>query len=258
MRLILCAITVTALSPTAARAQNWNDCKHEAQRAASVSAADARLLAVEAGSGSLKIEGTSGATSIVIRGRACASDSDLLDEIKLEARRSGDRVLVRANVRDDGRHSFRRNEYARLDVVMEVPAGMAAEIEDGSGSIELSNLGAVDLNDGSGEIIASRLASITIDDGSGEIQLSDITGRVDIEDGSGEITLRNIGGTIDIDDGSGEINIRGAKGNVRVSDASGSIDVTDVAGDFTVADDGSGGITYDNVRGKVEIPRRKR
>lgn len=258
MRSILCTIAATALSAAAVHAQTRDNCEHEAQRAASVTAADARLLAVEAGSGSLKIEGKPGATSIVIRGRACASDRDLLDDIELEARRDGNRVIVRANVRDRATHSFRRNEYARLDVVMEVPAGMAAEIEDGSGSIELSSLGHVDLNDGSGEIVATQVASMKIKDGSGEIELSDIAGRVDIDDGSGEITLRNIGGPIDIDDGSGEINIRVAKGNVRVSDASGGIDVTDVAGDFTVDDDGSGGIDYDNVRGKIDIPRRKR
>ena len=258
MRLILCTIIATAISAAAAPAQNWDDCKHEAQRAASVTAADARLLVVEAGSGSLKIEGKSGVSSIVIRGRACASDRDLLDDIRLEARRNGNNVAVRANVRDRNHSSFRRNEYARLDVVMEVPAGMAAEIEDGSGSIELSNLGAVDLNDGSGEIVASNLAAIRIEDGSGGIELSDVKGRVDIDDGSGEITLRNIGGPIDIDDGSGEISIRGANGSVRISDASGSIDVTDVTGDFTVDDDGSGSITYDNVRGKIDIPRKKR
>lgn len=258
MRLIIGMITATAISAAAAQAQDWDDCKHEAQRAASVTAEDARLLVVEAGSGSLKIEGKSGATSIVIKGRACASDRDLLDDIKLEARRNGSSVAVRANVRDRTRTSFRRNEYARLDVVMEVPAGMAAEIEDGSGSIELSHLGAVKLDDGSGEIVASNLASIRIKDGSGAILLSDVSGRVDINDGSGEITLRNIGGPIDIEDGSGEIHIRGANGNVRISDGSGGIDVADVAGDFTVVDDGSGSITHDNVRGKVDIPRRKR
>ena len=83
-------------------------------------------------------------------------------------------------------------------------------------------------------------------------------GRVTIEDGSGEIELENVGGAIDIEDGSGEIEIRGARSGVRISDASGSIDVSDVAGDFVVTNDGSGSIDYDNVRGRVDIPRRKR
>jgi DUF4097 and DUF4098 domain-containing protein YvlB len=194
-----------------------------------------------------------------VRGKACASDADLLDEIELDVRREGGSIVVRANVRDsDRRRDWRNNEYARLDIVVEVPAGIAADIDDGSGELDLSNLGAVRINDGSGTISASDLASVRIEDGSGEINLSDISGAVDIEDGSGEIELRNIGGNIDIEDGSGEIDIRVARQGIRISDSSGGIDVADVGGDFVVDNDGSGGIAYDNVRGRVDIPRRKR
>jgi len=258
MRTSLCLVLATVTLAPAAFAQNRDDCKHEAQRTATVDAAGARLLELDAGSGSLRIEGKRGITRVTIRGRACASDEDLLDDIKLEARRDGGSVVVRANVRDDNDWSFHGREYARLDVVMEVPEGMAANIDDGSGSIELLHLGNVDLDDGSGEITAEDLGDVRIDDGSGEIDLTDMRGRVDIKDGSGEIRLRNIAGAIEIDDGSGEIDVRLAKGNVRISDSSGGISVADVGGDFIVDDDGSGGIDYDNVRGRIDIPRRKR
>ena len=255
--LILPTLALVVIVPSA-KAQNHDDCRHEAQRSANVDAAGARLLELDAGSGSLRIEGKRGITRVTIRGRACASDQDLLDDIKLEARRDGGSVVVRANVRDNNDWSFHGREYARLDVVMEVPEGMAANIDDGSGSIELLHLGNVDLDDGSGEITAEDLGDVRIDDGSGEIHLTDMRGRVDIKDGSGEITLRNIAGAIEIDDGSGEIDVRLAKGNVRISDSSGGISVADVGGDFIVDDDGSGGIDYDNVRGRIDIPRRKR
>lgn len=241
-------------------AQGADQCRHEAERSATVDANGARQLVVRAGSGSLRIEGKAGLTAVRVRGRACASSADLLEQIKLSARRDGGGVVVEANRRDedDGWH-FRANEYARLDVVMEVPARMAANIDDGSGSIELDGLGAVEIEDGSGEITGTNLnGDVTIEDGSGEIRLTDVTGRVTIEDGSGEIELENVGGAIDIEDGSGEIEIRGARSGVRISDASGSIDVSDVAGDFVVTNDGSGSIDYDNVRGRVDIPRRKR
>lgn len=238
---ILIAATLTAGLTTNAQAQRWDDCKYKAERNANVDVGTARLLQIEAGSGSLKIEGKTGLARVVIRGRACASDKDLLDEINLEARREGDGVVVRANVhRDEDNRSWRNNSYRRLDVVMEVPAGMAANIDDGSGEIDLSNLGAIDLDDGSGGITADNIGAIRIQDGSGEIRLSRVDGTVDIEDGSGEITVRV------------------AKGTVRVSDSSGSIDVSDVGGDFIVTHDGSGGIDYDNVKGRVDVPRRRR
>jgi DUF4097 and DUF4098 domain-containing protein YvlB len=241
-------------------AQRSDECAHEAQRSVMVDAAGARMLLLEAGSGSLKVEGRPGQNRVVVRGRACASSAELLERIELHGQRSGNNVVIRANVqRDDRNSSLRGNHYARLDIVVEVPAGMNAEIDDGSGSIDLSNLGAVRIEDGSGEIVANNLSGdVEIDDGSGEIRLVDITGGVRIDDGSGEIELQNIGGLIDIDDGSGQITIRGARNSVKVSDASGDIDVRDVGGDFVVADDGSGSIDYDNVRGRVDVPRRKR
>jgi DUF4097 and DUF4098 domain-containing protein YvlB len=196
---------------------------------------------------------------VTARGKACASSADLLERVTLHIRRDGGDVIIDANMSRDRNDNFRNNAYARLDVEIEVPARMAAEIHDGSGSMDLSNLGAVVIEDGSGDIVADNLnGDVEIEDGSGGIRLIDIAGRVKIDDGSGEISLRNVGGLIDIDDSSGEINIRTARNSVRISDSSGSIDVSDIDGDFIVMDDGSGGIDYDNVKGRVDIPRRKR
>jgi hypothetical protein len=254
------AAALIGLTALPLAAQDTEHCRHEAQRSANVEADGVRRLVVGAGSGSLTIEGKPGLTTVRIRGRACASSADLLDAIRLNARRDGSDIIVEANKRDDNRGwNYEGNQYARLDVIMEVPARMAADIEDGSGSITLSELGAVEIDDGSGEIVGDNLhGDVRVHDGSGEIRFADVAGRVNIEDGSGEIELRNIGGPIDIDDGSGEIDIRGARNSVRISDASGSIGVVDVAGDFVVEDDGSGGIDYGNVRGRVDIPRKKR
>lgn len=261
MQAALTTSLLLAVLAAPAFAQDRDECRHEAQRSTTVEARDARRLLVEAGSGSLRIVGKPGVSHVTVRGRACASSAELLERVTLRGRRDGGDVVIDANVNRDRNNnwSFRDHQYARLDVEMEVPARMAAEIHDGSGSIDLSNLGAVVLEDGSGEIVADNLnGDVDIEDGSGSIRLVDIAGRVKIEDGSGTIALRNVGGLIDIDDGSGEITIRSARNSVRISDASGSIDVTDVDGDFIVLDDGSGGIDYDNVKGRVEIPRRKR
>lgn len=257
MRITFVGFALLALTAGTAYAQDR--CRHEDERNQALDLAGATRLDVESGAGTLKIVGKSGLSRVVIRGKACASDADMLDDIKLESSRSGSTIVVKANVHNDFSSSrWRHNQYARLDIVIEVPAGLAADIQDGSGSIELENLGAVDIEDGSGEIDASNLAAVTIDDGSGAIKLSDIRGPIDIRDGSGRIDLQNIAGEVVIRDSSGEIDIRGTRGNVRIRDLSGSIDVADIGGDFVVTSDGSGGIDYANVRGRVDIPSKRR
>src|SRR5688500_18079077 len=101
--------------------QSFDECRHETQRTANVDAAGARQLLLKAGAGSLKIEGRAGVDRVTIRGRACASSASLLEEIELRARRSGSDVVVEAMEREDG-WSFSNNEYARLDLVIEMPA----------------------------------------------------------------------------------------------------------------------------------------
>lgn len=257
-KLLTAALILSTASPAFSQSYSYDQCEHEAQRAANVDAAAARMLVVKAGGGSLKIEGKAGLDRVVIRGRACASSRELLEDIELSADRRGADVVVEATQREEG-WSFTNNSYARLDLVIEVPMRMAAEIADGSGSIELMNLGNVDLTDGSGDITGTDLhGDVDVHDGSGSITLADVAGTLTIGDSSGSIDLRNIGGLIDIADGSGEIKVRGARNDVRITDGSGSIGVEDVAGDFIVQTDGSGGIDYSNVRGQVDVPRRRR
>lgn len=238
-------------------AQTFEQCRHEAQRSATVEAGGAGRVTVKAGAGSLRVEGKAGLDRVIIRGRACASDAGLLEEVELRASRNGSDVVVESMQRDQG-WSFTGNRYARLDLVIEVPARMAAQIADGSGSIDISNLGAVRITDGSGEINGNDLhGDVRIKDGSGTIGLTGVTGTVSIHDGSGSIHLRDIGGMVDITDGSGEIDVRGTRSSVRVSDGSGGIEVADVAGDFTVTRSGSGGIGYSSVKGSINIPDRR-
>ena len=233
-----------------------DDCRYTAPREANADAAGATRLVVTAGSGKLEVVGRPGLRQARVRATACASDRDLLDDINLSAVREGGEVRVRANDRD---RDLRNREYARLDVVIEVPEGMAADIEDGSGEIDLSALGALVLNDGSGSINGEDLrGDVEIEDGSGEINLRNIKGNVRIEDGSGEIDLRNVDGRVDIRDSSGEITLYKVLRDVLISDSSGGIDVDDVGGNFTVRNDSSGGIDYSGVKGSVDIPSKKR
>jgi hypothetical protein len=228
---------VAAASPAAGQ----RDCEHEATRSATLRASTGDVLHLIARAGSLTVRGREGLTEVRVMGRACASSEALLEQLRLETDRSGS--TIRVEVPDiEGGSWLSGNRYHALHLEIEVPKGMAARIEDGSGEIVLEGLGPLDLNDGSGSI-----------------EITDIDGDIVIDDGSGGITVRGVDGSIGVNDGSGSISIRDVEGTVDIGDdGSGSIDVRNVAGDFIVGDDGSGGITYDNVSGRVDIPRRDR
>lgn len=215
------------------------ECRFEAERSGTVPLAGARMLIVEAGAGSLRIEGRPGLDEVRVHGRACASDRSLLDQLDFDAASRSGAVEVRT--REVRNRSWTGRQYARLDLTIEVPAGMEADIVDNSG-----------------EMVVMGLGDTRIDDGSGEIDVQDMGGSLTIEDGSGEIRIRDIEGDVTIDDGSGEIELLRIAGSIRIDDGSGDIDADDVGGNFIVVDGGSGSIDYHAVRGTVDIPRKHR
>ena len=189
------------------------DCDHTAPRDEVIDAAGAERIEIDASAGFLKVHGSEGASEIRVSGEACASSESLLEDIRLEVRRSGDRVRIVAEIPESrwGRST------AKLDLTIEVPSSVELEIDDGSGEIEVRNVGSTTIDDGSGEIEVSEVAGdLEIDDGSGEIEVTGVTGQVRIDDGSGEINLRTVGSVVIDDDGSGEIDIEEVFGDVMV------------------------------------------
>jgi hypothetical protein len=254
---------ITALlflaSPVAA--QDFNQCRHEAERDARVQASSSERLVLIARGGSLRVEGRAGISEVRVSGRACASSAELLERLRIEASRSGGAVRVEVPEMDhDGSWGWGRNEYARLDLVLEVPAGMAADIEDGSGDIRISGIGSITLDDGSGDIdIRDITGDVVMEDGSGGVVITGVKGSVTIDDGSGEIEVRDVSGSVTIDDGSGEIDVSKVGGTVRIpDDGTGSIQVSDVEGDLIVRDKGNGSVRYSDVRGRVDVPEQDR
>jgi hypothetical protein len=215
-----------------------DDCEHQARREERIDAAGVKTLHVIARAGSLRIDGQANAGAIAVRGTACASRESALDDIQLKVGRSGASATVEAVIPES--FNWLVGGQARLDLVLEVPQGVALEVEDGSGSIEIRHV-----------------ASAAVRDGSGEMVIEDVAGEVRITDGSGGIEVRGAGSVVIDEDGSGGIDISGVRGNVLVKDdGSGSISVREVAGDFRVEDDGSGGISHTAVHGRVRIPSR--
>jgi hypothetical protein len=236
-------------------------CAYEAERTVSISASAAEWLRLSAGSGELTVEGRDGADRVLAVGRACASDPSYLDELTLTLERRGDDILLSANYPDrDGRGGWRGNDYARIDLAVEVPRDMAVDLDDSSGGIEVSGTGELRIDDSSGEILVHGVnGAVWIDDSSGSIDVRDVAGDVEVDDGSGEVELADIEGSVLVRDGSGEIDVAEVEGNVEVADdGSGSIEVRNVRGDFSVRSDGSGAVRYSGIGGAVDVPRDKR
>lgn len=253
--------------------------QHTAARNATMPAANARLVQITAGAGSLRVQGQPGATTVSVAGQARASSDRLLSEIQLVAEPRGDVIHIEAVMPStiSGWHLLSLgNHSAVLDLVITIPAGMAVRASDGSGEAEFRGTGALRVRDGSGSLIVEDvMGEVDIEDGSGELTVRNVTGPLTIKDGSGsirlegvgrdvtlndgsgEIVLRRVGNVRITDDGSGSIDIADATGTVRVdSDGSGDINVRTVGGDFIVSRGGSGRVRYENVRGRVDVPRR--
>jgi len=71
------------------------------------------------------------------------------------------------------------------------------------------------------------------------------------------MAIEDVTGNVRSHDGSGSIDVHRVRGSVLLSDGSGSVDVTDVGGDFIVETKGSGHVSYDRIKGKVDVPRRR-
>ncbi|MDX1571574.1 MAG: hypothetical protein R3200_13920 [Xanthomonadales bacterium] len=269
-------LAVGLLLATGANAASAYECQYSEKLSLDLDAGSAESFTVDAGAGSLSIRGVDGSGAVRIEGTACASDADDLEQMRLEDESRGDRLAVRTEIPETSGGWFGGRSYARIDLVIEVPTSLSLRIDDGSGSIELENVGNTWIEDGSGEIhVRDVFGDLEIDDGSGEIDVVNVTGNVTVEDGSGEIEIEGVQGFVTIiDDGSGEIEIANVQrdvsigddgsgsiviedviGNVIIdSDGSGSIEVRNIGGNFEVGRDGSGGVRYTRVDGDVRVP----
>ena len=235
---------------------------YTAPRNAVVDAAGARAVEVEAAAGSLRVEGKAGLRQVQVTGTARASSQQFLNQIKLIAERRGDVIFIKADIPDHNWNSgFRDNYSASLDLVIQVPQGINAEVSDGSGEAKVLNVGSLEAADGSGDFSVDGAAgSVRITDGSGQLTIANVGGDVTVSDGSGEIEVRNVTGSFTVEsDGSGGIYATDVRGSVVVEhDGSGEIEMNKVGRDFRVESKGSGSIDYSGVSGQVDVPERHR
>jgi len=216
----------------------WTD--YEEKRDLALDAEGVETLQIEAGAGSLDVTGVAGTTRIVVAALIRVPDADadearkvLNEDLVLSLDRDGKTADLKGYFENSGR-LFGNSPSVSLEV--RVPEGMALDIEDGSGSVEVRNV----------------RGEIELDDGSGSITMTDVGGQLRVTDGSGSIVIKGAGGGIEIVDGSGSIIVTNVQGSVTIEDGSGSIDVREVSGDMFIVEDGSGSIDYSGIAGRVE------
>jgi len=226
-----------SLAATASYA-SWGDCSNSAPRSAALPLAGATRIVVVGRAGSLKVSGRAGATEVRATGTACASNRRELADIQLRATRSGGEIRIEAEVPEVSGLFWGER---KLDFEVSLPSTVPVKVVDGSGELTIENTAALDVDDGSGGLTIRHVnGNLSVTDGSGSMEIFDVTGNVRIHDGSGGIEVHKVTGSVILNDGSG------------------SVDVTDVGGDFIVETKGSGHVSYERIRGKVDVPRRSR
>ena len=237
-----------------------SDGDYTAPRHAAIDAGGARLVRVTGAAGELRVVGVDGIGEVRVRGTAHASRRRGLDGVKVELRRDGNDVVVRSVIQSPKRNWFGRSTSQSLDMVVEVPASLEADVTDGSGDAEVDGVSALRVTDGSGNLrVVNVRGPVRVTDGSGELEMRGVAGDVWLTDGSGNVSVHDLTGSLVVAvDGSGELSADGVHGDVLVQqDGSGDIDVANVGGRLIVKRAGSGEVRHRDVRGAVDVPPGK-
>ena len=230
------SLVVMAMFASSLTYAAWNG--YTETRDLSLATSGVDILEIDAGAGSIVVNGVADASVITVKAIIRVPDADEADAqdliakdlvLKLEKRRG--KAMLDAYFEQSAWHY---KDSAAVDLEVSIPQGLTIFVDDGSGPMHIEDVRSdVRIDDGSGSIEVSGALSVAIDDGSGPIRIANVTGDVEVEDGSGDIKVRAVGGTVTIDDGSG------------------GIDVRDVEKDLDIVDDGSGSVHVADVRGTV-------
>ncbi len=252
------------------------DCKHSAERSASVDTTGVTRIVMGTGAGDLKVRGEPGRSKLDAKGQACASTAEFLGKIQLETRREGSTLYLKT-LMPEWKDGFIGIRYATLDLVVALPDSIPVDIEDSSGDLGLSKVKSAVVADSSGEIEIEDIAGdLEVSDSSGDIEIERVAGNLQVTDSSGDIEIEHVQGDVVIpvdssgdiriqqvgsvhirNDTSGEIYVRNVNRDVRIDvDSSGDIRVEEVGGNLTVGRDSSGSVHHSKVIGTVTLAER--
>jgi len=244
------------LAPALAHA---DECKFQAPRSAALDLAGAHTLVIELHQHNLHLNGTPASTGQV-RGRACASSQDRLNDLRLTQHREGDRLILSVESTSSNWNIglFGVSHYAYMDLQVDIPATLAVELDVGSGDAHVANIAQLDAHVGSGDLQVNGVRGrFDAHVGSGDIKANDVGETHVAAIGSGDFTVNRVRGNLSIGSiGSGDADLRAIGGSVDVqSIGSGDLRVDGVAHDLHVATVGSGEVEHKSVAGRVDVPK---
>ena len=247
-RLALIALLCPALAAA-------SDCEHSQDRSLKLDLAGVRTVRIEIGSNDLRLA-PSGAAGARFGARACASSPELFEQVTLEQRREGDRLVIVAK-REGYTVGWVQAKYAYLDIDAQLPAGLAYEVKVGSGDAVVSGLGSLLADVGSGDLEVREISGLfEVEVGSGDV-LAENVGELRVDSvGSGDLEASGVRGNVLVRDiGSGDVDLRRVGGNVEIASiGSGDADVDDVTGDLRVVEVGSGDVSPSRIGGRTYLP----
>ena len=249
--MIVKAVLVVLFLPVIAFAGSIENTQH-----LELSIKDIRSMHITCGPGFLDVFGVEGADRIKVTAVVRISGitrnmlQNFLDKHVLLSLKKRHRKAV---LQSEFKNQNLMKAEAKIDLTVEVPKNLRVKIDDGSGSIFVTDLGTnLEIEDGSGSIeIRMSTGSVSVSDGSGKIELTDIIGNLEVKDGSGKINIDRVRGNVRVIDGSGSMTIKDIDGNLTITDGSGSIEINDVTQNVFIKEAGSGSLDIEGVRGKV-------
>ncbi|MFC2157741.1 hypothetical protein ACFLT9_07895 [Acidobacteriota bacterium] len=213
---------------------------HEETQNLTIPADGITLLDIDCGGGFLKVRGMEGLQNIeveaeiVVSGMSQKKAKDFIErKLELSLKKRGQRAYLVSTFKPH--FSIISMGSKIINLTVNIPKTMNLMIDDGSGDTQIQNV----------------IGRLEIDDSSGGLTIENIKGDVMVDDSSGDLIMEDIQGEITIEDGSGSIRIQDALGSVTISDGSGSIRVSNIEKDVIIKRAGSGGVSINNVKGRV-------
>lgn len=253
-------------------------CRYSAPRNVDLDATTLKSLLLNLGATDAHVQGVAGLSRIEVRGTACASNPQWLNDLRIDTSRrgAGATVTVRTPDHDNNFSLLGLSRYAYMKLSVSVPPQLAVAIHSGSGDVVAESLESLDFHSGSGDLkahqitgaLALELGSADVDArhvgsvelrsaSSGDVTISDVRGEVRGGSiGSGDLHFSDVRGSVSLGSvGSGDLRLEDIGGNVQVNSiGSGDLVVDDVAGNLQVGTTGSGDVTYHRVKGTVHVP----
>ena len=253
-------------------------CRYSAPRNVELDAATLKSLLLNLGATDAHVRGVAGESKIEVRGTACASNPQWLNDLRIDTSHSGPEaiVTVRTGNHENNFNEFGRSSYAYIKLSVSVPSQLAVAIDSGSGDVVAESLESLDFHSGSGDLRASQITgALALELGSGDVIAHDI-GHVDLRStgsgdvtvsevrgevraghsGSGDLNFSDVRGTVSLGSiGSGDLRLENIGGNIQLdSIGSGDLVVDGVGGNLQVGATGSGDVSYHGVKGTVQVP----